>query len=335
MSRRDKTFLIVASLLLAIGLVACGPAQDPEDEAATATARVAGDATGEQADTTEASGEAEVEAAGAPVEEQPSTSETSTQEDFDIFAGLGESAFETTDSGLRYAILEEGNGDERPVDGQVVSVHYTGWLEDGTRFDSSVERGQPFSFPLGQQMVIPGWDEGIALLKVGDSARLIIPSELAYGEAGRSGIPPNATLIFDVELVEIAEGPPEAPLTVDPDEYEVTDTGLQYYDMVVGDGPSPEAGQVATMHFTIWLEDGTSLGSSLSSGQPVQVQVGTGQLFPGWEEGLQSMQVGGSRQLVIPSELAFGEAGTPDGAIPPNTGLIIEMKLLSVFDLEQ
>jgi peptidylprolyl isomerase len=327
----------VASLiLLAIGLVACGPAQDPEDEAATATANAAVGTTDEQDETVEESGPAEVEAQEAVVEEQPSTPEASSESDFDIYGGLGEDAFETTESGLRYAILEEGEGSESPVAGQVVSVHYTGWLEDGTQFDSSVERGQPFSFPLGQQMVIPGWDEGIALLKVGDKARLIIPSELAYGEAGGGTvIPPNATLVFDVELVDIAEGPPEAPVAVDPDDYVVTDSGLQYYDMVVGEGPSPQTGQVATMHFTIWLEDGTLLGSTLSSAQPVQALVGSGQLFPGWEEGLQSMQVGGSRQLVIPPELAFGEEGTPDGSVPPNTGLIIEMELLSVLDQEQ
>lgn len=341
MSRRDKTLFIVASLIvLAITLVACGPAQDPEDEAATATARAAegpsddqdqGDDSAEVAD----SSDAETAAAGAVAEGQAEAPEIAPPNDFDIYAGLGEDAFETTDSGLRFAILENGEGEVRPEDGQVVSVHYTGWLEDGSSFDSSLERGQPFSFPLGQQMVIPGWDEGIALLEVGDKARLIIPSELAYGEAGRPGIPPNATLIFDVELMDIAAGPPEAPVEVDAGDYEVTDSGLRYYDMVVGDGPSPEPGQVATIHFTIWLEDGTLLGSTLSTGQPVPAQVGSGQLFPGWEEGLLSMQVGGSRQLVIPPDLAFGEAGTPDGAVPPNTGLIIEMELLSVLNPDQ
>jgi peptidylprolyl isomerase len=336
-SRRDKTFLIMASLIvLAIGLVACGPAQDPENEAATATARAADSPADDQDAAAEENSQTEAEAEEAVVEEQPNTPEASTESDFEMFAGLGEDAFETTESGLRYVILEEGDGDVSPETGQVVSVHYTGWLEDGTTFDSSIERGQPFSFPLGQQAVIAGWDEGIALLQVGDKARLIIPSELAYGEAGGgSVIPPDATLIFDVELVDIAEGAPEAPVVVDPDDYVVTDSGLQYYDMVVGDGPSPEAGQVATMHFTLWLEDGTLLGSTLSSAQPVQALVGSGQLFAGWEEGLQGMQTGGSRQLVIPPELAFGEEGTPDGAIPPNTGVIIEMELLSVLDPQQ
>lgn len=88
--------------------------------------------------------------------------------------------------------------------GQVVSVHYTGTLENGQKFDSSRDRGQPIEFPLGQGHVIAGWDEGIAQLRVGDKAKLTIPGHLAYGPAGIPGvIPPNATLIFDVELVGV------------------------------------------------------------------------------------------------------------------------------------
>ncbi|HRW68136.1 FKBP-type peptidyl-prolyl cis-trans isomerase, partial [Lentimicrobium sp.] len=90
-----------------------------------------------------------------------------------------------------------------PVAGKTVKVHYTGTLLDGTKFDSSVDRGQPFEFVLGQGQVIQGWDEGIAMMKKGGKARLIIPSAIAYGENGRMPtIPPSATLIFDVELID-------------------------------------------------------------------------------------------------------------------------------------
>jgi peptidylprolyl isomerase len=110
---------------------------------------------------------------------------------------------ETTDSGLRYIVVEEGTG-PAPQPGDVVQVHYTGTLDDGTKFDSSYDRGQPFEFTLGAGQVIAGWDEGIALMKVGGKATLIIPPELGYGEGGYPGvIPPNATLYFDVELVGI------------------------------------------------------------------------------------------------------------------------------------
>jgi FKBP-type peptidyl-prolyl cis-trans isomerase len=109
----------------------------------------------------------------------------------------------TTSSGLKYEVLREGNG---PVakSGQTVSVHYTGWLTDGTKFDSSVDRGQPFSFTLGAGQVIKGWDEGVAGMKVGEKRKLTIPSDLGYGQRGAgSVIPPNATLVFDVELLGI------------------------------------------------------------------------------------------------------------------------------------
>lgn len=109
---------------------------------------------------------------------------------------------EKTDSGLFYEITREGRGDH-PAKGSNVSVHYRGMLLDGTVFDSSYQRNEPISFPLGEGKVIPGWDEGIALLRKGASAKLVIPSQLAYGSSGAGGvIPPDSTLIFEVELVD-------------------------------------------------------------------------------------------------------------------------------------
>ena len=111
--------------------------------------------------------------------------------------------FKKTESGLRYQILQEGTG-EKAQKGKTVSVHYKGQLADGTVFDSSYKRNQPIEFPLGVGHVIPGWDEGIQLLSVGDKARFVIPSDLAYGSRGAGGvIPPHATLIFDVELMKV------------------------------------------------------------------------------------------------------------------------------------
>lgn len=115
----------------------------------------------------------------------------------------GGAAEVTTSSGLKYQVLATGDGAEaRP--GQQVTVHYTGWLTNGTKFDSSLDRNDPFRFNLGARQVIAGWDEGVAGMKVGEKRKLTIPSDLGYGARGAAGvIPPNATLIFDVELLAL------------------------------------------------------------------------------------------------------------------------------------
>jgi FKBP-type peptidyl-prolyl cis-trans isomerase len=111
--------------------------------------------------------------------------------------------FDKTESGLRFKMIQKGSG-KQAENGKTVSVHYEGSLENGKVFDSSYPRKKPIEFRLGQGQVIEGWDEGIALLKVGDKARFVIPSYLAYGTSGAGGIiPPNATLIFDVELMDV------------------------------------------------------------------------------------------------------------------------------------
>lgn len=108
-----------------------------------------------------------------------------------------------TASGLRYWVLREGDG-PTPTKGQTVLVHYTGWLANGTKFDSSRDRGQPLDFPVGAGRVIKGWDEGVATMKVGEARRLEIPPDLGYGPKGAGGlIPGGATLVFEVELVGI------------------------------------------------------------------------------------------------------------------------------------
>jgi FKBP-type peptidyl-prolyl cis-trans isomerase len=109
----------------------------------------------------------------------------------------------TMDNGLKYVVTEPGDG-SRPARGDTISAHYTGYLLDGTKFDSSIDRGQPFEVPIGMGRVIKGWDEAFLTMQVGEKRRLMIPPELGYGARGAGGvIPPNAHLIFDVELLEV------------------------------------------------------------------------------------------------------------------------------------
>lgn len=109
-------------------------------------------------------------------------------------------------SGLKYKDLAPGTGEEARA-GSVAVVHYTGWLVDGTKFDSSLDRGEPFEFPVGGGRVIKGWDQGVAGMKVGGKRRLVIPPDLGYGARGAGAvIPPDATLIFEVELLEVKPG---------------------------------------------------------------------------------------------------------------------------------
>jgi peptidylprolyl isomerase len=108
-----------------------------------------------------------------------------------------------TETGMKYEIIKEGTG-ASPKRGDSVTVHYTGWLEDGTKFDSSFDRNQPFTFKLGVGQVIQGWDDGVATMRVGGKTKFFIPPELGYGSRGAGGvIPPNAKLIFEVELLSI------------------------------------------------------------------------------------------------------------------------------------
>jgi peptidylprolyl isomerase len=109
----------------------------------------------------------------------------------------------TTPSGLQYEDLVAGSGDS-PKKGKKVTVHYTGWLMNGTKFDSSLDRNEPFVFTIGAGEVIPGWDEGVMTMKIGGKRKLIVPASLGYGAAGAGGvIPPNATLVFEVILLDV------------------------------------------------------------------------------------------------------------------------------------
>ncbi|MGB0381904.1 MAG: FKBP-type peptidyl-prolyl cis-trans isomerase [Alphaproteobacteria bacterium] len=213
---------------------------------------------------------------------------------------------------LGITITKEGNGVVAKT-GMMVDVHYVGSLEDGTQFDNSRDRGSPLRFVLGEGQVIPGWEQGIEGMKVGEQRTLVIPPHLAYGARGAGNvIPPQATLTFKVELMD-ARYPPTVDITI----------------QKPGDGALAENGSTVDVHYVGTLEDGTEFDNSRKRGTPISFVLGMGQVIPGWEQGIEGMKVGEMRRLVIPSELAYGENGAGD-SIPPNATLIFDVELMAV-----
>ena len=237
-----------------------------------------------------------------------------------------------TDSGLQYFDIVEGEGD-MPVEGQDVVVNYAAWLQEGEEYVASSDtQGEPLTFTLGSEMgVFPGWDEGVSTMRPGGKRYLVIPPDLALGETGGGRIPPNSTLIMEVELVEVK--PLLLPTEIDEGDFTETESGLRYYDIVEGDGATAEEGNTVTVNYTGWLTDNVKFDSSIDSGVPFPFTLGTGAVIPGWEEGVLGMKVGGIRQLVIPAALGYGDTGS--GIIPPGATLVFEVELMDVQEASE
>ena len=235
----------------------------------------------------------------------------------------------TTASGLKYTFSQLGTGAEAMA-GATVSVHYIGRLADGKTFDSSRDRNKPFSFKLGAGQVIKGWDEGLALMHVGDRATLIIPPQLGYGDRDMGSIPPKSTLYFDVELLDVKES--VKPWVLKNHDTLSTASGLKY--IVVEKSKDPNAaiaekGKMVSVHYTGFLLDGKIFDSSVERGDPISFPLGQGQVIKGWDEGIALMHVGDKLRLVIPSYLGYGAQGA-GGIIPPNATLCFDVELVSV-----
>jgi FKBP-type peptidyl-prolyl cis-trans isomerase FkpA len=187
-----RWFALVLVIALAVMLAGCKSQQASESQTSSTT-------------TTAARPAQPAASAPAPAA-KPAAAASKESANVEAARKLGtasENPVVATASGLEYIDVKVGAGAEAKA-GQMVSVHYTGWLVNGTKFDSSVDRGQPFKFPLGGGRVIKGWDEGVAGMKVGGVRKLIIPSDLGYGSSGAGGvIPPNATLVFEVQLLGV------------------------------------------------------------------------------------------------------------------------------------
>lgn len=317
-------------LTIGLGLAACGDKSDDKSK---------------EGDTA-----APAEAQQAPTDKQEATTAMTDPKAYEaenlayLETNKTKDGVTVTESGLQYRVLEAGDG-AQPTAEDLVTVHYAGRFIDGTEFDSSYKRGEPIEFPVGR--VIPGWVEAMQMMHVGDKWELTIPSELAYGPRGAGDvIPPNSTLVFEVELLGVrsmAEARAEAQKQMEAFKAEqaeflaenakqegvhVTDSGLQYRVIEEGTGKSPREDSTVTVHYAGKLTNGAEFDSSYRRGQPAQFPLNG--VIRGWTEGLQLMKEGGKYEFFLPYDLGYGERGTGSGSIPPFATLIFTVELISV-----
>ncbi|MBT4866982.1 MAG: hypothetical protein HON53_17905 [Planctomycetaceae bacterium] len=251
--------------------------------------------------------------------------------------------FSTTDTGLKYRVTREGTG-AKPAVTDTVEVHYVGKLVDGTEFDSSYKRQLPTEFPL--QKVVAGWTEGMQLVAEGGQIDLIIPSDLGYGPNGGGPIPPDATLYFTVELLDVKQQaqPSDDPSSSDPaiptsppslgpfadteadGKFSTTASGMMYRITRQGEGKKPKATDTVSVHYAGTFADGKEFDSSYKRDEPTEFPLNG--VIRGWTEGLQLVGEGGKIQLIIPSNLAYGPGGRD--SIPPNSTLYFTVELLKI-----
>jgi peptidylprolyl isomerase len=234
--------------------------------------------------------------------------------------------------GVKVRDLKAGTGPECPP-GAVVRLHYTGWLTDGRVFDTSHASARPVEMPLGG--AIPGWQEGIPGMRAGGVRKLVVEPKQGYGARRVGGVPPNATLVYEVELVEVvpeaAPGGPAAladgtaPWAADAGLRDLGD-GLMVRDLAAGAGPECPPGATVTVHFTGWLPDGTPFDSTRPSGKAAVFPLPL--LSPGLQRGVPGMKAGGVRKFVVPAALGYGKRGAPP-RVPPDTPVVFELELVS------
>jgi FKBP-type peptidyl-prolyl cis-trans isomerase len=285
--------LVVSMLLivLAISLAACGGGATPAPTAApTAVATEPAASTSSQ-----------VPATDQPVE--PAAPKATP------IVPLDDPSLKTTATGLKYADIVVGTG-TMPAAEDWVTVEFTATLQDGTLFATSQARGGPATIPLASLAKdVAGWAEGMSTMKVGGTRQIIVPPNLAFGDQGAGGvIPPNATLVFVVNMLNTKPAPV-----------------VEFADVVVGSGAVVTSGMNIKVNFTGTLTNGTVIDAGASV-TPTEFVLSEGAVMPGWVQGLPGMKVGGTRVLTIPADLAYGSQGY--GEIPPNATLIYQFSLL-------
>ena len=260
-----------------------------------------------------------------------------------VTACNNDSGVQTLESGLKYQDELPGEG-RTAQNGDLVSIHFMGWIiQDSTNVysdwsaDSSRKpnvigdsyiRNQPVKFVLGESAFIKGTDEGILGMKAGGKRTIIIPSQLAYGEKGVGPVPPNADLKVFVELVELKDRIQVEMWDLGAAEPTSTESGLKYIIVEEGEGANAESGNVVTVHYSGFLEDGTKFDSSVEKDEPITFALGNKQVIPGWDEGITYMKKGSKARLLVPPSLAYGDIEV--GKIPASSTLIFDVELIDI-----
>ncbi|MEZ4316836.1 MAG: FKBP-type peptidyl-prolyl cis-trans isomerase [Myxococcota bacterium] len=235
-------------------------------------------------------------------------------------------AARTPVDGLEVAVLTEGSG-RTPVKGDVVTVAVKGWVEENGHL--FVERsGADGPLLLGEPGLTEGAERSLLAMKVGEKRQVRVPPELGFGQTGQlPRVPRDASLIYELELLSVEDAPvvPDAPPSAAPDR-QVDGVGVAV--LHEGAGAEAKSGDAVSLNLTTWLEDGTFVDSTLKSLRPVDVTLGSGQLYAGLESAVVGMKAGEQRKAVIPASLAFGDSGR--GPIPPGSTLIVVVELLRI-----
>ncbi len=250
----------------------------------------------------------------------------------------------TTSSGLAYTMITAGEG-PNPGPGDVVTLHYTGKLADGTVFDSSHEDDEPVHITLGEDEVIPGLEEAVKLLREGAKATVVIPPDLAYGEEGYGPVPGNETISFELELLHVRQAEPDEPAIPDaepkkpePEEVvhqEETASGVLVSVLETVGGQVIQEEMLITMHYTGYLDTDPKqeFDSSHNREEPISFILGRNMVIPGWDEALPGLRTGDRIRLWVPHEMAYGREGRDP--IPPESDLVFDIELIDAEEVSE
>lgn len=235
----------------------------------------------------------------------------------------------TTASGLRYVITKSNPKGEKASVGDNVIVHYVGTLPNGIKFDSSRDRNRPFTFALGKGVVIKGWDEAFSILRKGEVATIILPPSLGYGDRNMGTIPPNSTLIFEVELLDIQKTLGYKPYDGTGKDTITTASGLKYIVIEPGNNVKVSVDQDLSVYYAGYLTNGNLFDANFDGFSPFTLKISDASVITGWLEMLSLMSKGMKVRAILPPNLAYGSSGI-GGVIPPNATLIFDMYMYDV-----